>query len=290
MSKNKIPVTQSLMKAVREYLDGKGCGIILLEKYINGRLFDDMSKAMKLGMWFEYVLTGAIPKNGKPPQPEYMLSKIKANKNSVVGLGVEDMLQPYRDAYENADRVKKYWSEMGLEIENALKTGLSAGLKLNKKSGEYEFEGTIDVVLVATRDLHFDTGYYLKPGDRIEVDIKYSGMLEDKWSVHGWQWTDEQKKYHGTQAKQYKFLTGLEPFFLIADPGGKYVVMFHCVVDKAGIDAHLQEGKDLYKRLMDLHSMGMLEARPEVNKCADCVLFNECKYKHTFPHPVEVTL
>jgi hypothetical protein len=279
-------ITQSFMKQMRDYMDGAGCGILIRESWINGRQFDIASAAMKLGCYFEYILTGALPKDGKVPQPEFMKSAIAKNKGTTVGLGIDDMYDPYRAAHRNKERVLVYWNSMGLEIDNPLNTKLSAGVKLTKG----RFEGTIDVVLRAFTDTSFANGYTMKKGDRILVDLKYSGLLDDKWSVHGWQWTPLQKKYHGTQAKQYNFISNLDPFFMIVDPGEKYVKFFRMILNQEVIDKHIEEGNMLYERLTYYNEMGLLEPRPEVTKCEGCPLFNECEHAHRFPHPVDISL
>lgn len=314
-------ISQSMMKAVRAYLDGGDCGLVIREKYINGRLFGDATKAMKLGTYFEYILTGSLPKDGKVPQPEYKKMSlnaqekiIKDNKKAVDDnvkirqynahlkptrkpkkikeikpekvLGPFDMYEPYQEAHANAVTVRKMWAEMGLEIATGKDGKLLSGWTVVKG----RFVGTIDVVLRATRDITFADGFTLKEGDLISADLKYSGLKDDKWSVHGWQWTPEQKRYHGTQAKHYKMLTGLEQTFWIVDPKGNYVLFFRCVISEQAINAHIDEANELYKRLIELDELESLEPRPEVNKCADCVLFSECTFKHTFPHPVAVDL
>lgn len=296
-----VRISQSLMKAVREYLDGGECGILIREKYIKGRLFDDATKAMKLGTYFEYVLTGALPKGGKVPQPEYMKSKINANikakRQPLEGLGIVDMYDPYREAHENAKNVLKMWDYMGLKIAEDSNGKKMCGLHLTKG----RFDGVIDVVLEATKVITLTAmtidGHVLKekaitlqPGDRINGDIKYSGMRDDKWSVHGWQWVDIQKKYHGTQAKQYKFLIDYPQTFWVVDPKGNYILFFWCDIDQAAIDAHLEEGNELYKRLQDLEELGELVPRPEYNKCSECPMNAECTYKHTHIHPVIIDL
>ncbi len=336
-----IRISQSLMKAVRSYLEGGDCGIVIREKYIKGRVFDgESSKAMRLGIYFEYILTGALPKSGVEPKPEYMTTAIKAQAKVITDnkkiadanvtlakiakgldihisdllkpggkpkvikeflqekvLGVADMYEGYREAHANAYRLLKTWDEMGLEIATDKNGKKLAGWRIMK--GRYE--GTIDVVLRAKRDISFlnmsidgliieDKGFSMKEGDMIAGDIKLSGLKDDKWSVHGWQWTPIQKRYHGTQAKHYYFLSTLPQTFWVVDPKGNYILFFRCVIDQAAVDAHIEEGNTLHKRLMELEHLGALEARPEVNKCNDCVLFAECNYKHTFPHPVVVDL
>jgi hypothetical protein len=279
-------ISQSLMKAVRAYLEGTECGILLREKYVKGRLFDDATAAMRLGAYFEFLLTGAVPKDGKVPQPEYQASRIKSNGGRTNGLGIDDMYEPYRTAHANKARVLEYWDRMGLVMARDKEGKLLVGRKFVK--GRHE--GTIDVVLEATRRVVFDDMFELRKGDRICVDIKYSGMADDRWSVHGWQWTPAQKQYHGTQAKQYHYLTDLPFFFFVVDPGGKYVRWFRIIITEDEVQAHLTEANFLFEKLNYLDELDLLEARPEVSRCEKCPLKDECKQKHTYPHPIAVRL
>src|SRR5688572_6299765 len=66
-------VTQSLIKEVKRYLKKELCGYVLKAKYVDMTFpFDgDDSPAKKLGRYFEYILTGAIPRNGLKPEAEY---------------------------------------------------------------------------------------------------------------------------------------------------------------------------------------------------------------------------
>jgi hypothetical protein len=290
-----LRITQSLMKDIREYVSDAGsCGIWIRERWINGRQFDDESKAMKLGTFFEYITTGSLPKNGKVPQPEFMKSEIKKNKGSIEGLGIQQMYEPYREAYENRQKLLDVWAQMGLVIARDKDGKPMSGVKVIKANplGGPDHEGTWDVVLEATRDVIFGDGFQLKKGDRIIEDIKYSGMKDDYRTVHGWQWTDKQIKYHGTQGKEYSWLGDMKyPFFFrIVDPKGNYIVAFRMVISKEAIEAHLAEANYLYEKLMFLNSVDSLEPRPEYNRCLDCPLFNECEHKHTYPHPVKVTI
>lgn len=294
----KVPyISQSLMKSVREYLEGGSCGMMLTAQYIHGRKFDAPSKSMELGIYFEYVLTGSRPKSGNAPRPLYMKSVIKANLKLIEKgeepkeLTIADMYEPYRQAHDNAAKLLKLWADIGLEIAKDKEGRSIAGLTVTK--GRHQ--GTIDVVLRATRDIKFDKDFTLKEGELISGDLKYSGMADDRYTVHGWARFNEpgdnlQKRYHGTQAKEYKFLTDLHQTFWIVDPKGNYILFFWCKIDESAINDHLEEGNTLHKRLMELNEHGLLEARPEYNKCSDCALYNECAHKHTFPHPVLVDL
>jgi hypothetical protein len=200
----KTKISQSLIKDMRSYLAGNQCGLIVKAKYIDDMTDLFTSDSMELGAYFEYILTGALPKSGKVPQPQYMQTPLKKKKPEE--LTIEDMLAPYRLAHANKDRVLAYWKNAGFVIAKDKKTGKPmVGMRLTK--GRHE--GTIDVVLEATKKIKFSDGFTLKKGDRIIVDIKYSGFVGDNISyknIHGWQWSEEQKEYHGTQAKQYSYV------------------------------------------------------------------------------------
>ena len=77
-------ITQSFFKSFRKYLDGSLCGHIIKHCWVDGKLLP-ASKAMKVGIWFEYCLSKALPKDGQIPQPEMMKSG-------------KDMMEPYRKA------------------------------------------------------------------------------------------------------------------------------------------------------------------------------------------------
>jgi hypothetical protein len=127
---------------MREYLAGGSCGKIIEEKYVKGRLLGDASASMKRGIWFEFCLTGAIPKNGEIPQPEYMKSALDKNKNSTIGLSHKDMYEPYRQAADDAKVIKGYMDAWGLKI-------ISIGKTLTKG----RFRGTLDLIVdVVLRD------------------------------------------------------------------------------------------------------------------------------------------
>jgi hypothetical protein len=284
-------ISQSLMKAVRAYLDGDGCGEVLREQYINGRLLEITSKAMSHGAYFEYILTGALPKNQQIPQPEYMKTPINANikagRPPLFGLKVDDMVDAYRKIHAKKVKVLQYITDMGFKIATDKDGRLLVGRKIVKG----RFEGTLDLILEAVREVKLTSGVTLAVGDRVVVDIKYSGMIDDKWSVHGWQWVPIQKRYHGTQAKQYHYLADLPFFFLVVGAGDSDdIKFFHMVMDKDVIERHISEGNMLYERLVALHEDDVLTPRPEFGKCIECPLYDECKHKHTYPHPQTVDL
>ena len=62
-------VSQSFMKEFSNYLQGNSCGLQLLAKYYDNIQFPS-SKPQRLGQYFEFQLTGALPKYGQVPEPD----------------------------------------------------------------------------------------------------------------------------------------------------------------------------------------------------------------------------
>ena len=266
-------ISQSFIKSMREYLAGEECGNIIREQYIDGRLIDRKSEAMDEGSLFEYLLCGNLPKSGKIPIAQ------RTQKG--------ELTMESKRAIHNAEVVKKLLFETwGLKI-------VKKGVKLTKGNQE----GTIDLIVECNKDVVFGNRTW-KKGDRFVIDIKYSGLLYDKWEKFGWAWSNIQKSYHGTQAKQYHYITGLPFYFLVV--GNKNLLkdgewqqtdikMFYTPVDEHMIEHHLMEGNELMEKL-NFYGADGLEPRPSYSKCVKCPLFETCPDKHTFPHPVEIDL
>jgi len=211
-----------------------------------------------------------------------MPSKIKAKDSAQ--LGVADMLVGYREAHRSSALVKDYLHKMGLKM-------VSVGKTLTKG----KFVGTLDLICEV---VEVKEGFTWSIGQKIVIDLKYSGLVGksgDRYNKHGWQWSKIQKEYHGTQAKQYHFVSGLEFYFLVTQSNQKegddpIIKMFYVPVDEFMIEQHIMEANDLYTKFEFTARTTGFEPRPAFNVCADCVLFNECNDKHTYPHPELVDL
>lgn len=287
-------ISQSFIKTMREYLAGDECGNVVTHQYLEGKLLDRKSKEMAKGTYFEFLLSGALPKNGTIPVPEYMATPLKNKKPQ--DLKVSDMTADYRVVHVNAERVKKMlFVDMGLIL-------ISAGKKLVKG----RFEGTLDLICECSKDITFDNGAEWKKGDRIVIDVKYSGLLYDRWNKLGWEWSNIQKEYHGTQAKQYNYVSDLPFHFLVVSStnkeedneegdgkvvGATMAKFFGVPVDDHMMETHLAEGNKLYDRLKLESEVGLV-ARPDYVRCQKCAIREGCKDKHTFPQVeiVDLTL
>jgi hypothetical protein len=267
-------ITQSFLKDMIEYNAGTLCGNLVIEKWVNDRLFDDEEPGAKeLGCYFEFLLTGSLPKNQKVPQPVLL----KDNRPDA----------SYRMAAVNAKRLKEYFDEMGLKI-------VQAGVRLTKG----RFEGTLDIIAECTKQIEFDTGIIWNVGDRIAIDTKYSGLIGETSSGYnklGWKWSNIQKEYHGIQAKQYHFVSNLPIYFLITQSNNKEgttsdVKLFHTPVSEFMIEQHVIEGNRLFDQFNFRYNSVGFEVRPSLSKCLKCPIKESCEQKHTFPHPEVIDL
>jgi len=219
----------------KRYLAGELCGHLITHCWVNGHLLPS-SKAMKVGSFFEFCLSGALPKDGQIPVPDMMADGKK-------------MKEPYRKASNDAKYVKKLLSDMGLKI-----------IQISHKLTRGRFEGTVDLVCVAERDIVSADGFVIKAGQWVIVDLKYSGLIDDNWNDMGWVFKDKQKEYHKIQAIQYHYISKNLPFlFLVTDSSHKEkdddevpilpnVELFHTPVTEAMVEAHIIEANELEEK------------------------------------------
>lgn len=249
---------------MREYLrpNSEMCGLLMRWKWVDEKLTPP-SKDMKVGSYFEFQVSGALPKDKLSHYPEYQKSK------------PNELYEPWAKAQRNALRVKKYIADMGLEV-------IQSGVTLHH--GRYK--GTIDLICRATKRIEFEDGFVLNIGDEIIIDLKYSGLLDDRWSVHGWMWTDEQREYHGTQAIHYHMI-GKRPFFFLvcSSKNETDIKFFRVEVSEQSIERHKMEANELYGQLEVIEMSNRWIPRPSLSKCLECPLNSTCTVKHTYPHP-----
>lgn len=262
-----MKITQSFLKDFAAYLDGDECGNLIHYKWIEGK-FLEPTPDQKVGSYFEYMVSGALPKDKQIPKAEYQ-------KNG------KDMYAPYLRAYENADKVKELLKKKKIRI-----------IDFGKTYTKGRFQGTIDLICEAEEEIVFNDGFVLKKGDKCVIDLKYSGLLEDRWNVFGWQWTDEQKMYHGFQAKQYSYITNGLPFFFWVNSSKNTddIELFRIVVSEEAIQNHISYANHLKEKFDIMKEIGGFEPRPKYSRCMKCALKETCKDKHEFPEPVTIYL
>jgi len=306
MERNMKKISQSFINDMRSYMSGSSCGHIIKERWINGNLLDEGTKSMNLGAYFEYIFTlemtgtGSLPKNGQVPIPDLRADYKKAvaeivakqldpktynpNQKPYRAWTEADMLAPYQLAHINSRRLQQYFSEMGIKI-------LKAGRELTKG----KFIGTIDLICEATKQIKWANGDIWEIGYQFVIDLKYVGTIEDRWQPYGWaalklDGDNQQKQIHGTQAKQYHYITGLPFYFMVVSSTNEIDVKFFKIeITPEQVEKHLAEGIDLAEKLIFYNEIG-LEPRPDITKCLECPLKVNCPDKATYPQIETITL
>ena len=128
------------------------------------------------------------------------------------------------------------------------------------------------------------------PEKKVIIDLKYSGLLDDKWSEFGWN-TDTISKKEGTmlQAKHYKFLFwkkyGFNPpflFFVFDSKEVGKVKIINVDIDDWELEQH-EEFLEKAKKYFEHHQKIGFEPKPNYDDCIKCNLAEWCNYKTTIP-------
>jgi len=250
-------ISQSLMKSYVKYLNKQECGLLFEAKYIDKTLFTEPSEAMALGIYFEYLATGMLPKSGKEPLPEYTLKGV--------------IKEPYKRAQESAEFFKRIIAHYNIKI---LQTGLYVATE--------EENGVLD--MLAEWD-----------GKKVIIDLKYSGLLEDKWNPLGWEIESlPMKDDIMVQGVHYKMLVqkamGIETdfyYFVFDTKDSSKMKIIKQEIDEDRFAVHANNLTLIKEKLAASMSRGF-KAYPEYNKCIECPLFETCDVKATMPLPITV--
>jgi hypothetical protein len=266
-STGEMLVSQSMIKAMLEYKAKELCGLVLESKYVTGTFPNDGddSPEKKLGRYFEFILTGSMGRHGQPVA-EYTASGMKKHERLRLE---EDMTAHYQLAHKNARRVKEYFKKMKIKI-------LPDQVNVHIQRGG--MEGTIDLIVMYR-------------GVRVVIDVKYSGLIGDKWSKMGWTMTDEQKVYHGIQAHQYHYLaSGIPFFFLVVSSKNEDDIEF---IEAEFTDFSLEQHHELVNFARKELKFGMdfkFTPYPELVRCKKCAIREGCAFRQEVPTVRKVKL
>ena len=256
----KPKISQSLLKALTAYHDDniKDCGKKIIYQFFQ-KVPTKASDAMKLGIYFEYRCTGYAPKPEDIPVAEKVY----------VGTKKESLSEDYQKAENSALLFKKILNHYGIIIN-----GVAKSLEYNGSTG------LIDILA------NFK-------GEDCIIDLKYTALIDDKFSDYGWH----------TESLQYKSGLMIQPIhykYLASKVYGKeYPFYFFVFSSKKKGDAKIiraniqQEHIDLHeevviakaKKYIDFYfeNPETLEARPNYKRCTGCSYFEICDKKAILP-------
>jgi hypothetical protein len=274
---NKIYINQSLVKDLVKYQSGDLCGLIFTNKWILQQ-FGNGTKANTLGHYFEYLCTGALAKGEiNPPKPEYTKSG--------------DLSTDFKIAKEQSIVFKELIEKLGIKL-------VSAG---DKVIADEKWIGTLDILAQWESigdyiDLRLaDYDFTNNPEKKVIIDLKYSGLLEDKWNQYGWH-TDTLAKKQGTmlQAKHYKFLFwkkyGFNPPFLFFVFDTKEVgkmKIFNIEIEDWELQQH-EEFLEKAKKYFEYQLEKGFEPKPKYESCMKCKYATWCQFKINTPSVITI--
>lgn len=257
----KIPkLSQSLVKSLYNYKIGKECGLKIEASYINGENFPP-TEVQELGNYFEYICTGQLPRDGHTPLPKLL----KSGKPTTAYSRMDKQK-------ENYERIMKSYN---LQVE---KTGF---VFTNPK-----YSGIADIIALDKNVKSKD-----KDKQRIIIDIKTSGLINDKWSPYGWADESIEEKWDLLiQAVHYKMLAkyewGIEdiPFYFMvfSNKNETECKIFEINVDEPTKFQHYQNLETIKKYLDSCIKEGW-KAKPELMRCSVCPLTKTCLEKLEVP-------
>lgn len=252
-------ISQSFLKDYNEYKGKNLCGIQLKAKHFDNVQFPS-SEAMDLGNFFEYMATGSLPRNGIVPEP----------KLSYMGTKRETISTPFKRALESAELFKKIQKQYDLKINDI-------GLKL---SSEYK-NGILDI-------------WGEMNGRPCIVDLKYSGLIDDKWSETGWDVESlHYKERLIVQAVQYKMLVkenyNLEYkdfdfyFMVFSSKEVNNVKLIRVNIDEDAFNVHQAHIESVYKQINAMDIEKDFIPYPSLKRCSKCPLYDSCDFKSDIP-------
>tara|TARA_R100001440_G_scaffold48206_1_gene68072 strand:+ start:348 stop:1157 length:810 start_codon:yes stop_codon:yes gene_type:complete len=254
-----IKMSQSLMKTLFKYKIKEECGLVLKAKYIDGISFPS-TPAQELGNYFEYICTGALPRDGHTPEP----ALLKSGKPST----------PYARMQKQKETFDAIMDTYGLEIK---KTGY-----VFKKS---KYSGIADIF-----------AYDKKNKRNVIIDIKTSSLLNDKWSDWGWHEDSiEQKDELLIQAVHYKMLYEEEfgeenvpfYFFVFSSQNDWEVKLYEIEVGEDTLHTHKMNLESAVSYFESENKKGW-KAYPNYQKCLKCFLNDQCEDSLNVPMPQKV--
>jgi hypothetical protein len=285
MSEQKPPkkpnVSQSLLKDYDEFYDLNklSCGLYLFKKYYQ-KIPIPQSDVQRLGTYFEYRCTGVVPNGGDIPEPDKVYK----------GTAKEKLSADYERAEASAALYRKVIERYGIKVLSV---------------GEYLYHDEMSGVL----DIRADWG-----GMECIIDIKYTGLFDDKFSPYGWA-TDSliDRPNITIQAVHYKYLINRiegKPnipfyFFVFSSKDSDKAKIIHVNVDESALERHemmierMRQTRDKHFEKFDQYVSNMevnyertadLVARPKLSRCLDCPYFEGCEKKIDVPLVEEIQI
>lgn len=259
-------LSQSLVKELYKYKLKEECGLRVEAKYVTKSVEFTSSEVQELGNYFEYQATGQLPRDGHVPEAVML----ETGKPAI----------DYQRMDAQVENFKNLMTRLNFSIEQ---TGFAF---TNSK-----YSGITDII---AHDNNIKSKDVMKM--RIIIDLKTSGLLNDKLS--SWGWADEsieEKDELMIQAIHYKLLAkyewGIEdiPFYFMvfSNKNDWEYKIFKVQVDEVTLQQHYSNLLNIKRFLDDTMRNGWIPY-PKYSVCRECQLADTCRYFTDVPKVQEV--
>lgn len=279
---SKWRVSQSLLKHFGEYRSGLTCGLAFEAEYITKdpdfHINKSSSEEMKAGAWFEYKAFGGLPVYGPLHKPG-IVSK---------GERKGEVTAAYKYAEEQADVLRETLMNYGFE-------NIRPGVTIETEElGGVPVVSHLDLLVddnAKTRNLYGREEPNPFYGQEAIIDLKFSGLLNDKWNKMGW---DE----YGLPDRHYIMIQAIHYVWHYFKKFGKVVPFyFYVASSKNGYDKKFFLVNIDHETLFPRHENQIQEAvseielaeisgftpRPSPTACFDCPIGFKCKHRTRVP-------
>jgi len=257
----KVNISQSLIKNIWDYAYGDGCGMALREIDILKKYTREPSAAMKLGQYFEYLCTGQVLRDGSIP------SMPQTTKGAPTADAKRAVIQ--------SNNFKKMLKAKGIEVHDV---GVVE---------EWEGHKVVLDALISTPDY-----------DQAILDIKFSGLLGDRW--HDMGWTPETYDYrHGLKIQpifyKYVYWKAHEvydmPFYYAIHSSKNETDYDMWEVNIVNFERVMEElENELVKVKALIAEADKFTPRPEMKRCLKCPMFSDCLFREEVPATKSVSV
>lgn len=254
-----VMISQSRLKAWRKVMEDELCP----RRFYHTRLIRDEKEetghSAIMGRRFEYLLTGAPDYDGNIPGP--ILTAI-----TQVESADEKRIQ------ENAKKGKATLARLGVDLS---KSAVSTRFGLGILDGEFDISGNNSILKAQTI-----------------TDIKYSGLLRDKW--HEWGWAGDLRFGAKCQASHYVLIGMLLGFWDNLEDAEFMFVVFDSRKDQEGeyeairvkiseeqMNAHKWLILDTVEQIQKKLNGEGFDAIPSYQGCKSCPV--KCEKFQAFP-------
>ena len=250
--KKPIKVSQSLMKSIDKYADKEECGLVFEAKFIHNVRTPE-TEPMALGNWFEFIATGQLPRTGETPEAK----RLKSGKLATNYIRME----------KQADNYKEMIEAEGFEV---ISTGHT--FKKNKYA-----TGICDVLA-------------RKDGRTCVIDLKSSGMLNNKWEENGWHIDFLHEKHnlliqavHYTYLAQEEFGEPVDFYFAVySTKNDKDSALIKIEISEERMLEHINKIRKTQVYFEQEKKRGF-KPHPTFKRCTKCFMREECKLAKKTP-------